>query len=62
MIENIIDPIDDILDVYGMYGPWAPLDATGVANRIYATIFGKEVSLIFYPKSVSNVMKRNISG
>ena len=26
-----------ILDVYGMHGSWAPLDATGVANRIYAT-------------------------
>ena len=36
-MENTLDPIDKILEVCGISGPWEPLDATGVANRIYAT-------------------------
>ncbi len=36
-MKNMIDPIDEILDASGMKGPWEPLEATGVANRIYAT-------------------------
>ncbi|MCP4362252.1 MAG: aminoglycoside phosphotransferase family protein [Chloroflexi bacterium] len=36
-MENIVDPIDEILDFNGMIGPWELLEATGVANRIYAT-------------------------
>ncbi len=36
-MENTPDPIDKILEVCGISGPWEPLDATGVANRIYAT-------------------------
>jgi len=36
-MKNTPDPIDKILEVCGISGPWEPLDATGVANRIYAT-------------------------
>ena len=36
-MKNTPDPIDKILDVCGIEGPWEPLNATGVANRIYAT-------------------------
>ncbi len=36
-MESTTDPIDEILDACGMIGPWEPLEATGVANRIYAT-------------------------
>ena len=31
------DPVDDILAKHGASGPWEPLQATGVADRIYAT-------------------------
>jgi len=31
------DPVDDILAKHGVSGPWKSLQATGVANRIYAT-------------------------
>ncbi|MCP4423523.1 MAG: aminoglycoside phosphotransferase family protein [Chloroflexi bacterium] len=37
MMANTTDPIDEILDACGLKGPWEPLNATGVANRIYAT-------------------------
>ena len=37
MLENTPDPIDKILEVCGISGPWESLNATGVANRIYAT-------------------------
>ncbi len=36
-MENTTDPIDEILDASGIKGPWESLEATGVANRIYAT-------------------------
>lgn len=36
-MENTLDPIDIILEVWDLDGPWEPLNATGVANRIYAT-------------------------
>ncbi|MBI9044981.1 MAG: aminoglycoside phosphotransferase family protein [Anaerolineaceae bacterium] len=36
-MEIIPDPIDEILEVCGISGPWESMDATGVANRIYAT-------------------------
>src|SRR2546422_1235738 len=31
------DPVDAILTQHGIRGPWRPLQATGIANRIYAT-------------------------
>jgi aminoglycoside phosphotransferase (APT) family kinase protein len=31
------DPVDAILTAYQVPGPWQPLEATGIANRIYAT-------------------------
>lgn len=31
------DPVDEILAAYRVSGPWQCLEATGVANRIYAT-------------------------
>jgi aminoglycoside phosphotransferase (APT) family kinase protein len=31
------DSVDRILARHGVRGPWAPLQATGIANRIYAT-------------------------
>lgn len=31
------DPVDGILAAFGVSGPWQRLEATGVANRIYAT-------------------------
>ena len=31
------DPVDEILAAYRLSGPWQRLEATGVANRIYAT-------------------------
>jgi len=37
MMVDTPDPIDKILEVCGISGPWEPLNATGVANRIYAT-------------------------
>jgi hypothetical protein len=33
----MIDPVDEILAHHGIQGPWATLESTGVANRIYAT-------------------------
>jgi aminoglycoside phosphotransferase (APT) family kinase protein len=33
----LIDPVDEILAAYRVAGPWQRLEATGVANRIYAT-------------------------
>lgn len=36
-MNNTPDPVDEILEVCGLNGPWEPLNATGVANRIYAT-------------------------
>ncbi|MBI9045477.1 MAG: hypothetical protein JEZ06_13385 [Anaerolineaceae bacterium] len=37
MMENTPDPIDEILEACGIQGPWARFNATGFANRIYAT-------------------------
>jgi aminoglycoside phosphotransferase (APT) family kinase protein len=34
---SIVDPVADILAHHGIREPWAPLTATGIANRIYAT-------------------------
>lgn len=31
------DPVDVLLSAHGLRGPWKALNATGVANRIYAT-------------------------
>jgi fructosamine-3-kinase len=31
------DPVEEILRAHRINGPWAPLPATGIANRIYAT-------------------------
>src|SRR5215831_393318 len=31
------DPVDEILEAYRVSGPWQRLEATGIANRIYAT-------------------------
>src|SRR5215472_8057848 len=31
------DPVDEILAAYRLSGPWQRLEATGIANRIYAT-------------------------
>jgi aminoglycoside phosphotransferase (APT) family kinase protein len=33
----LTDPVDEILAAYRVSGPWQRLEATGVANRIYAT-------------------------
>ena len=33
----MIDPVDAILVAHGFAGPWTSLNATGLANRIYAT-------------------------
>ena len=37
MRVDAADPVDKILSHHGICGPWAPLHATGLANRIYAT-------------------------
>jgi aminoglycoside phosphotransferase (APT) family kinase protein len=37
MSDAPADPVDAILARHGVRGPWAPLPATGIANRIYAT-------------------------
>ena len=36
-MENTLDPVDKILQACGISGPWELLNATGLANRIYAT-------------------------
>jgi aminoglycoside phosphotransferase (APT) family kinase protein len=33
----LTDPVDEILAAYRIPGPWQRLEATGIANRIYAT-------------------------
>jgi aminoglycoside phosphotransferase (APT) family kinase protein len=35
--ETLIDPVEEIFAAYRIVGPWQRLQATGVANRIYAT-------------------------